>query len=105
MHDILEMSGYQMLTAADGREALVLFEQHQASLDLILTDAVMPKMDGVALMTALRAENPQLKIIIMTGNIDLIEDENHPLYQADLVLPKPFRVSRLLEAIDSLLPD
>jgi CheY-like chemotaxis protein len=105
MHDILEFSGYHVLSAADGHEALLLFEQHQASVDLVLTDVVMPIMDGVALMTALRAENPQLKIIMMTGNIDLIEDDNHPLHKADLVLAKPFRLPRLLEAIVKLLPD
>jgi CheY-like chemotaxis protein len=103
--DVLEMSGYQVLSAANGREALLLFEQHQASLGLVITDLDMPDMDGVALMTALRAKNPQLKILMMSGNLELIENANHPLHQADLVLPKPFRLPQLLAAIRGLLPD
>jgi CheY-like chemotaxis protein len=103
--DVLEMSGYQVLSAANGREALLLFEQHQASLGLVITDLDMPDMDGVALMAALRAKNPQLKILMMSGNLELIENANHPLHQADLVLPKPFRLPHLLAAIRGLLPD
>jgi CheY-like chemotaxis protein len=103
--DVLEMSGYQVLSATNGRDALLLFEQHQASLGLVITDLDMPDMDGVALMTALRAKNPQLKILMMSGNLEMIENANHPIHQADLVLPKPFRLPHLLAAIRGLLPD
>ena len=103
--EVLQMSGYQVLAAASGSEALNLFDQHQGNIGLVVTDLAMPDMDGVALMTALRAQNPQPKIIMMTGNIDLIEDKNHPMHQADLVLAKPFRLPHLLETINMLLPD
>ena len=104
-HEVLKLSGYQVISAANGQEAQLFFNQHQARLDLVITDLDMPDMDGVALMMALRHEKPQLKIIIISGNIELIENTNHPLHQADLVLAKSFRLTRLLEAIAMLLPD
>jgi CheY-like chemotaxis protein len=101
----LEMSGYQVLTADNGQEALSLYAERKDNINLIITDFAMPGMNGVALMTALRNENPHLKTIIMTGDLALIAIPSHPLHQADIVLPKPFRLPHLLDSVATLLHD
>lgn len=101
----LEMSGYQVLTADNGQEAISLYAERKDIINLIITDFAMPGMDGVALITALRQEKPDLKTIIMTGNLALIAIPHHPLHQADVVLPKPFRLPKLIDSIATLLND
>ena len=101
----LEMSGYQVLTADNGQEAISLYAERKDIINLIITDFAMPGMDGAALITALRQEKPDLKTIIMTGNLALIAIPHHPLHQADVVLPKPFRLPKLIDSIATLLND
>ena len=64
---ILKRLGYQVLTAANGRDALRVYEQHRAEIALVLTDVTMPEMSGIALAQALRDQDPDLKVIALTG--------------------------------------
>jgi CheY-like chemotaxis protein len=64
---MLHHLGYQVLTAVNGREALALYHQHKERIALVVSDMVMPDMDGSALFEALKAENPAIKMIIMSG--------------------------------------
>lgn len=92
----LEMQGYRTLVAADGAEALVLFEQNRGGIKLLLTDAAMPGMDGTKLAAALRQRAPGLPVILASA-----ED------QADggdfLLLRKPFSLDDLLAAVHRAL--
>jgi PAS domain S-box-containing protein len=63
----LDYLQYRVLTASNGQEALQIVEQHSDAIALILTDLVMPDIDGVALFHALRQQNPCAKVIILTG--------------------------------------
>ena len=66
--EILRDSGYQILEAASGREALIVWQQHEGKIDLLLTDMVMPEgVSGVELAERLVAETPQLKVVFMSG--------------------------------------
>jgi two-component system NtrC family response regulator len=66
----LREDGYQVVTAADGRSGLQRFQE--AAVDLVVTDVRMPEMDGVALLTHLKAMQPDLPVIVLTahGTID-----------------------------------
>lgn len=65
---LLEECGYQVLLAANGREALELWAQHRDSIDLLFTDMVMPAgLSGVELANQLLAECPRLKIVFASG--------------------------------------
>ncbi len=100
---ILELHGYRVLVAADGDEALALFDQHRAEIDLVLTDLMMPGMDGPALVRALRQRRAQLRIVGMTGltgrtaSLALTGSDLPPL------LAKPFAMDELLAAIHHAL--
>jgi signal transduction histidine kinase len=67
-HIILEQCGYRVMEAGSGVEALAVWEQHHASIDLLLTDMVMPEgMSGMELAQRLYATKPTLKIIVASG--------------------------------------
>lgn len=68
--EVLEMSGYTVLTAADGTEAIRLFEQHTSPVDLLVTDVVMPGMNGRELANRLLMRCPGLKMIFISGYAD-----------------------------------
>jgi CheY-like chemotaxis protein len=59
--------GYRVLTAQDGTEALDLFRELQSPVHLVITDLIMPKMDGLALVQALKSMHPTLPILVCTG--------------------------------------
>ena len=65
--DLLGLVGYQTFSALDGAAALKLYQQHRHEIALVLTDLTMPQMSGIELTNALRALNPQVKVIIATG--------------------------------------
>ena len=66
--EILQDSGYQILEAASGREALAVWQRQAGKIDLLLTDMVMPEgVSGVELAERLVTESPELKVIFMSG--------------------------------------
>src|SRR3990172_9019784 len=64
---VLERLGYRVLGAADGAEALELFRAHRATIDLILSDVVMPRLGGVDLYQAIRREDAAVRFALVTG--------------------------------------
>ncbi|MES1023749.1 response regulator transcription factor [Gloeocapsa sp. BRSZ] len=101
--DYLEMSGYSVLTAADGQEALAMVETYHPHL--MVTDIVMPRMNGYELVRHVR-QHPKfrlLPVIFLTARNKT--EERIAGYQsgADLYLPKPFELNELGAAIRNLL--
>jgi two-component system cell cycle sensor histidine kinase/response regulator CckA len=99
----LTRQGYQVLTANNGEEALELLEEG-AQIDLLISDVVMPTMDGPTLVRAARAKYPDLKILFMSG---YAEEQLRKSIDIDRIsfLPKPFSVQQLGQAArDALLP-
>ena len=88
--DTLELLGYNVLLAGTGREALALFEENQESVDLVLSDMVMPEMGGVDLYHNLIARDSGVKMVVMTGYP--LEDQGRSLLEQGIVdwLHKPF---------------
>ncbi len=66
----LRQFGYTVLTATDGRHALALIGDHVGSIDLVLTDVVMPKLSGGGLAKVLKSRFPRLKVLFMSGYTD-----------------------------------
>jgi signal transduction histidine kinase/CheY-like chemotaxis protein len=99
----LETFGYQVLTAANGAEALALYSHHASSVALVLTDTSMPVMDGAATIAALRHLNPDLRIISTSGQAH--PEADPPSAPAPLLehLEKPYSGVVLLNRIHRLL--
>ena len=64
---MLEHLGYQIITAPNGEKAMAIFEERKTKIALVLSDMIMPDMDGETLFHRLRAGNPHLKMVMMSG--------------------------------------
>jgi PAS domain S-box-containing protein len=96
---ILSRAGYQPTAKGDPRRAL---EVDPASIDLLLTDVVMPDLDGPSLAVALRGRRPDLPVVFMTGFTERVEQDLAALSGQPL-LTKPFGPTELLEAVRAAL--
>ena len=104
--DILEMARYTVLSAADPRHALRLVRTHAEPIHLLLTDVVMPLMNGLQLAAEVRALRPEVKILLMSAyRTKEIDDYRMRLGLRGLFLDKPFTVAGLTAAVRSLLSD
>jgi two-component system, cell cycle sensor histidine kinase and response regulator CckA len=70
VRDVLRMNGYTVLEASEGEEAVRIFHAHRGSIDLLLSDVVMPRMSGREVAERLTAFRPGLKVLFMTGYTD-----------------------------------
>jgi len=95
--------GHEIVTAADGAEALEILESEQASFDLLLTDIQMPVMDGIALALAAARDYPDLTILLMTGFADQRERASGLNAIAHDVITKPFSVADIRTAVADAL--
>ena len=93
--------GYRVLEAENARAGLRLMEQE--SIDLLLTDIVMPQMDGIELARRAAELDPELKIMFITGFAAVTLNTNHPMPRDARVLSKPFHLKDLVREIDRLL--
>ena len=100
---VLRRAGYTTATAADGLEALKVASSLD-SLDLVVTDIIMPRMAGHELVTRLRQNRPSVKILYLTGCADNLFKEKASLEEDEGHLQKPFTIRNLLEAVSQLTP-
>jgi CheY-like chemotaxis protein len=68
--EVLEMHGYKVLEAANGRAALLIYERHEKPIDLLITDVIMPEMSGRELADRLSQLRPEMKVVYMFGYTD-----------------------------------
>lgn len=99
----LTNKGYRVLSAASGEEAIKLYQETNAGekIDLLITDVVMPNMDGPTVARAIRDRNPDMKIIFISGYTeDRLKDYMGP---GIFFLPKPFTLKQLAEKVKDVL--
>lgn len=103
LEDIFDLLGYRSLLAQDGEEALRLYTEHAGTIDLVLSDLRMPKMDGIELARRLTALDPQVKVVLSTGYAS--EDQRQALTGAkiDGWIQKPYSLEQLTALLDQLL--
>jgi PAS domain S-box-containing protein len=99
----LEASGYCVLDAASGPDAAVIFGQHRGSIDLLVTDVVMPGMSGPALFRRLTTEQPGLKVVYISGYATDAMTEQFKLDRSRPYLQKPFTADQLASCVRAVL--
>lgn len=99
---ILEACGYEVLQAKDGIEALELLKSSECQIDLLLTDVVMPRMNGPKLLEALEQDRPNLPVIFISGYADEVVLLNTPQEKRNL-LRKPFSPKQLADRVRGTL--
>jgi len=95
----LRSRGYSVIEAANGLEAMEALEEKNGAVDLVVSDVVMPEMDGPTLLKNMRGRNPDLKIIFVSGYAEDAFEKSLPENQQFAFLPKPFTLSQLVAAV------
>jgi len=100
--DILETSGYQVLSAASGEEALALAREQQGPIHVLLTDLAMPGMNGRQLADRLSRLRPETRVMFMSAlSREMIVDYGVP--EGSPFVIKPFTIARLTEKVAQVL--
>jgi hypothetical protein len=101
--ETLEIYGYRVMTASDGLEAVEVYKKHRNDIDIVITDMMMPEMDGIATIRELRKINPAVKIVASSG---FMENERVAQFMGNGVeafLHKPYTADKLLEILHKYL--
>ena len=102
---ILEKHGYRVLTACEGTEAVAVYAQHYADIKLVMTDIIMPYMDGMATIRALKKMNARLKLVAASGLGSDPKLTDPAELGVHAFLRKPFTAESLLRTLQRVLQD
>ena len=93
---LLEAEGFELHEAINGVEAMEVIDEKDGAVDLVVSDVVMPEMDGPTLLKMMRGRNPDLKIIFASGYAEDAFEKSLPENQQFAFLPKPFTLKQLV---------
>src|SRR5690606_7171687 len=100
---MLRKSGYRVLQAGEGTEALALYAQHSTDIAVVLTDLMMPNVDGLTLIRALRKMNPGIRVIASSGQGQDARLAELRALNPNAFLAKPFSREKLLGTLRAVL--
>ena len=114
LQEVLEREGFEVAAASDGRKGLALLEDEGA--DLVITDVIMPGIDGVATLEQIRTSHPEIPVIVISGGGNVAPMDYEPgaistsaylasaaRAGASCTLTKPFNRQELMSAVSELL--
>jgi signal transduction histidine kinase len=101
--EFLKASGYVVLEAKDGIDALETVQKHKGEIHLVLSDIIMPRMSGRELAKRMRTERPGAKMLLMSGYSDHFQLNEKGTGQEPEILQKPFSLNSLVEKIRDVL--
>ena len=104
LSSILENEGYEVLTALDGERGLQLFRDNP--VDLVFTDMIMPKKDGLETILALRELDDCLPIVAISGGGEMVKDRYFKVagfLENVKTIPKPFLKKEIMDVLQELL--
>ena len=99
----LTKAGYEVIAFANGQDAHDRLQEQGEAFTLLLTDIVMPQMDGIELARRAAEHDPKLKIMFITGFAAVTLNTDSPAPKDARVLSKPFHLKDLVREIDRLL--
>jgi two-component system, cell cycle sensor histidine kinase and response regulator CckA len=100
---MLKRLGYNILQACNGAEALRLCRQSDQPIGLVLTDVVMPEMSGFAFVNALLGEQPNMRVLFMSGYTEEAISQHGTLGPGMMVMQKPFEIRTLASKVREVL--
>jgi len=99
---MLSRNGYRVLTACDGAEAVALFATRSSEISVLITDLIMPNLDGAALANIATHLNPRVKVLAISGLSSAGRNGKTERFGGAFLF-KPFKIQALLEAVNGLL--
>jgi DNA-binding NtrC family response regulator len=100
---ILEKRGFEVLVSTSAKKALELFEKDREKIELLISDIVMPEMDGTQLASKLVSVNPDLPVLFMSGFVTENEVADTSAIAQFAFIRKPFRPATLVQAVQKML--
>jgi PAS domain S-box-containing protein len=100
---MLDRLGFTLLTASDGKSGVELFQQHHAEVAAVLLDLTMPRLDGREALTAFRAIQADVPVIVMSGLGERHIAETFAGQQQVVYLPKPFDIDQLTRVLKRVM--
>ena len=100
---VLQHHGYSVLSAESGRTGLAVLDHHEGRLDLLLTDVVMPDINGKELAALVRARFPTVKVLFMSGHDMAVVASHGVLEEGASLIGKPFSIHELTTRVRSIL--
>jgi two-component system cell cycle sensor histidine kinase/response regulator CckA len=100
---VLSAAGYRTFSAQDAGEASEIWERESASIDLLITDILMPGLSGPELVRHFHASRPDLRVVVISGSTEAVVLDIVELADAKVFLAKPFNHTALLTAVSQAL--
>jgi DNA-binding NtrC family response regulator len=97
--EILNRSGYTVLTAREGSAGLKAFEEAQNTIQLVISDVVMPGMNGPQLVRSIKSRSPSTAALLMSGTPAIASEAG------EMLISKPFTLEGLVRQVQALLAD
>ena len=98
-----EQLGYSVLVARDGKEALLVAEQHEGPIDMMITDIIMPKMDGYELAERLGPLYPKMSVLFTSGYSEVMLAAQARGHLPEQFMHKPFDAEDLAKRVRAIL--
>ncbi len=103
VQSILEKRGFHVLVSTSAKQAVEIFVSQRESIELLISDVVMPGMDGPQLASRLVSLNPDLPVLFMSGFVTENEVADTSLISQFAFIRKPFRPATLVQAVQKML--
>lgn len=103
LRSVLERERYVVLEAADGEQALGICDKRGAAIDLLLTDIVMPNVDGIQLAERVSSAHPNMRVVYMSGKCEMEAVERNIVEKGFGFVRKPFTIEALVQKIRQFL--
>jgi two-component system cell cycle sensor histidine kinase/response regulator CckA len=100
----LEKKGYEVVQANSGIEGLKVFNEQADSVDLIISDIIMPELGGFELIEKIQETNPDIRVIFISGYAEEQFADKFDTYSGNITfLPKPYTLQELIDKVRDML--
>lgn len=105
VQEALEDAGHKILAAPNGSAGLKAFQANKDNIKLVITDLMMPKLNGVEMARAIRRDSATVPILFISGYADDLVFEDEVMKGPTMFMPKPFRQDTLVDEVNAILED
>jgi two-component system cell cycle sensor histidine kinase/response regulator CckA len=96
---VLKQQNFQVLLASDGEQAISLYRSNKQQIDAVLLDVDLPKIGGLAVFLDMKVQNPDVRVIIVSGYLDMTTKANFSAAGVEHFLAKPYSLGQVVEAV------
>ena len=102
-HDVLSSRGFEVSAVTDGAKALDFLDEHPGSIDCVILDVNMPRLNGVSVFQVIQRKYPELRVIVVSGYLSADIKQQFLDLGQDIFIHKPFRVDEVINKVNQVL--